>query len=155
MAEDPLHPPRHPVDPFNQPIKGVSLWRDAWRRLKKNRMAIVGLTLVMLYSLLSLLAPILPIHSYKHQVLDHQYFPPSLTKTAGELLYEKQENQLMQAAKSEGRGELNEKEKILKWLVKHDVDTVEGVGRAVAEYYTDRKKLMKLVISGKKFEDFA
>jgi len=49
---------------------------DAWRRLKKNRMAIVGLALVILYSLLSLLAPVLPIHSYKHQVLDHQYLPP-------------------------------------------------------------------------------
>ncbi len=99
------------LDQFNQPIKGVSLWTDAWRRLKKNRMAIAGLIAVTLYSVLSLLAPILPIHSYKHQVLDHQYLPPSLTETAGELLYGKQEKSLTEAAKSEGRNELSDKEK--------------------------------------------
>ena len=121
------------MDPFNQPIKGVSLWRDAWRRLKKNRMAIVGLTLVMLYSLLSLLAPILPIHSYKHQVLDHQYFPPSLTKTAGELLYEKKEHHLTQTAKNEGRGELNEKEKeaLLRFRQKIEHETLVFDGKTV------------------------
>jgi oligopeptide transport system permease protein len=51
------------LDQFNQPIKGVSLWLDAWRRLKKNRLALVGLVIVILYSILALLAPILPIHS--------------------------------------------------------------------------------------------
>lgn len=47
--------------------------------------------------------------------------------------------------------ELKEKEKVLKWLVKQDVDTVEGVGRAVAEYYTNKKNLMKYIHGGKKF----
>ena len=103
---------------------------DAWRRLKKNRMAIFGMALVIFYSLLSLLAAILPIHSFKHQVLDHQYLPPSLTKTAGELLYERQENTLMDAAKNEGRNELNEKEKeglsVLKQRIENETMVFDG-----------------------------
>jgi oligopeptide transport system permease protein len=111
LGEITRHTTQHPLNQFDQPIKGVSLWMDAWRRLKKNRMAIFGLTLVTFYSLLSLLAPVLPIYSYKHQVLDHQYLPPSLTKTAGELLYEREEKMLIESAKDQGRSELNEKEK--------------------------------------------
>ena len=91
-----------PLDQFGEPIKGVSLWLDAWRRLKKNRMALIGLSVVIFYSLIALLAPVLPIHSYKHQVLDHQYLPPSFTKTAGQLLYERQEALFQQAAKDAG-----------------------------------------------------
>ena len=90
------------VNQFGEPIKGVSLWLDAWRRLKRNRMALVGLGVVIFYSLVSLLAAVLPILSYKHQVLDHQYLPPSLNKTAGELLYERQEKLFREAAKAEG-----------------------------------------------------
>ncbi len=93
-------------------------------------MAIAGLIAVTLYSFLSLLAPILPIHSYKHQVLDHQYLPPSLTKTAGTLLYEKQEKSLMEAAKNEGRNELSEKEKetlaLFKQRVRNETMTFDG-----------------------------
>ncbi|MCJ7641438.1 MAG: ABC transporter permease [Desulfobacterales bacterium] len=130
MAEAPASANRQPLDQFNQPIRGVSLWMDAWRRLKKNRMAIFGMALVIFYSLLSLLAAILPIHSFKHQVLDHQYLPPSLTKTAGELLYERQENTLMDAAKKEGRNELNEKEKeelsVLKQRIENETMVFDG-----------------------------
>ncbi len=84
---------------FDQPIRGVSLWLDAWRRLRKNRMAVVGLVLIVLYVIVAALAPVLPIYSYKQQVLDHQYLPPSFTKNAGQLLYEKQERLLMTAAR--------------------------------------------------------
>ncbi len=41
------------VNEFNQPIKGDSLTRDAWRRLKKNKMAIAGLVVVIVYALLA------------------------------------------------------------------------------------------------------
>ncbi len=82
-------------DQFDQPIRGVSLWLDAWRRLRKNRMAVAGLFIFGIYAVVSFAAPILPIHSYKHQVLNHQYLPPSLTKTAGQLLYERQQRLAM------------------------------------------------------------
>ena len=102
------------VSELNQPIKGVSLWVDAWRRLKKNKMAMIGLVLVIIYAILSLSAPILPIHSYKYQVLDHQYLPPSLFKTAGQLLLEKEEHLLLAMARKTGRDELDsgEREKL-------------------------------------------
>ncbi|MEZ3486886.1 MAG: ABC transporter permease [Lachnospiraceae bacterium] len=35
----------------------LSFWQDAWRRLKKNKAAMFGLTLIILYGLLSILAP--------------------------------------------------------------------------------------------------
>jgi len=99
------------IDQFGVPIRGVSLWLDAWRRLKRNRMALVGLGVVIAYSILALLAPVLPIYSYKHQVLDHQYMPPSLTKTAGQILYERRQNELLEAAKASGRVELTDQER--------------------------------------------
>ena len=39
--------------------------------------------------------------------------------------------------------DLNEKKKILKWIVEHDINTVNTVGKVVNEYYKDKEKLMK------------
>ncbi len=52
-----------------------------------------------------------------------------------------------------GQAELNrqlkEKVSILKWLVKQKIDTVDNVGRVMAEFYTNRKNLMKAVHKNK------
>lgn len=48
---------------------------------------------------------------------------------------------------------LKEKESILKYLVKQQVKTVDGVGRIMAEYYTDKDNLMKFVRKNKKFAE--
>ncbi len=88
--------------------KGVSLWQDAWRRLKKNKMAMIGLVVVALYAIISLSAPILPIYSYRFQILEHQYLPPSLTKTAGELVVEQQTARFLQMNESMGGEGLTE-----------------------------------------------
>jgi flagellar protein FlaI len=45
---------------------------------------------------------------------------------------------------SELRSHLNEKEKILKWLVKKNLNTVDSVGDVMAQYYTGGK-LAKLL----------
>ncbi len=74
---------------FNQAVAGNSLTRDAWRRLKKNKMAVISIFIVIIYILLALTAPILPIYPYDEIVLDHQNLPPSFTKSAGELLLDK------------------------------------------------------------------
>ncbi len=122
---------------FDQPIKGVSLWLDAWRRLRKNRMAVAGLFLFGLYALIALLAPILPIYSYKHQVLEHQYLPPSLTKTAGQLLYEKQEKALLATAKAAGAAGLSEEAQrelvALRERLANEIRTFDGVEVRVNE----------------------
>jgi len=38
-------------------VRGTSLWRDAWRRLLKNKLAVFGLIVVILITLASLLGP--------------------------------------------------------------------------------------------------
>ena len=40
--------------------KGTSLWRDAWRRLLRNRMAVASGILLLFIGLVTLLAPVLP-----------------------------------------------------------------------------------------------
>jgi flagellar protein FlaI len=51
---------------------------------------------------------------------------------------------------SDIKKDLAEKEKVLKYLVKNEIDTVDGVGRVMAEYYTNKKKLMQWVAQNKK-----
>jgi oligopeptide transport system permease protein len=43
----------------NDAVKGTSLWQDAWRRLKKNRLAVAGLVIVGFIVLASLVGPII------------------------------------------------------------------------------------------------
>jgi len=99
------------INEFNQEIKGSSLSSDAWKRLKKNKMAVISLVVVALYAFLSLAAPILPIHSYTKIILEHQNLRPSFRKTAGELMYEKKERELYAiAAKNSPDIQLSEEE---------------------------------------------
>jgi oligopeptide transport system permease protein len=121
------------VNELNQPIKGVSLWKDAWRRLKKNKLAMFGLVMVIIYSLVALSASILPIYSYKRQVIEHQYLPPSLTKTAGELLLEKERELMLALAKKSGREELNEqeKQKLQELEERIETETMEVDGKTI------------------------
>ena len=49
------------------------------------------------------------------------------------------------ASQSSIKKELAEKEIILKWLVKQNINTVDEVGRVMAEYYTNKDNLMKFV----------
>ena len=46
---------------------------------------------------------------------------------------------------------LQEKTKVLKWMVKHKVFDVNSVGRIIAEYYTNKEELMKIVNKNKDF----
>ena len=70
------------VNEFNQQMKPISLWADAWKRLKKNKMALASLWIVIVYSVIAIAAPLLPFHDYRVQVLTHTNLPPSL-KPAG------------------------------------------------------------------------
>ncbi len=91
------------TDQLQQAVESVSLGRDAWRRLKKNTMAMFGLVVVVVYTLVSLTAPILPIHSFRQQVLEHRDLPPSFTKTAGELWYERERDYMLLVMEKEDR----------------------------------------------------
>ncbi len=48
--------------------------------------------------------------------------------------------------------DLKQKESILKWMVKNNINTVDSVGRVVAEYYTNLPNLLSYVRSNKPFE---
>lgn len=42
----------------------LSFWQDAWRRLRKNRAAFVGLIIIIVYGLLAIFAPMLSHYTY-------------------------------------------------------------------------------------------
>jgi oligopeptide transport system permease protein len=66
---DPPHTPSSKLDRYaillaeSQAIHGVSLGRDAWRRLRKNRVAIVALSYLVLLAILAVITPFLPFQS--------------------------------------------------------------------------------------------
>ncbi len=76
------------LNEFDQVVEGNSLSKDAWKRLRKNKAAVVGMVIVIVYSLLAAFAMFLPIYPYDQIILDHQHLRPSLTKTAGDLMME-------------------------------------------------------------------
>ena len=51
---------------------------------------------------------------------------------------------------SEINKEIKDKEKILLWMAKNKVNTVDGVGKVVAEYYRDPKYILNLVNKNEK-----
>lgn len=55
-----------------QGIKGVSLWHDAWRRLRRNRTAMVSLTFLSVVSFLAFLTPLWPLQSPLDQDLKNR-----------------------------------------------------------------------------------
>jgi oligopeptide transport system permease protein len=57
--------------------KQSNLWGDAWRRLRKNKLAVAGLVVVILLSLTALFAPILAREGIEDQNYDSLYAHPS------------------------------------------------------------------------------
>ncbi len=56
---------------------GSSLWRDAWLRLGKNRLAMLSLVILLIITLTAIMAPWLTPYSYEIQDLDLGATPPS------------------------------------------------------------------------------
>lgn len=92
---------------FNQQVKPVSLWLDAWKRLRKNKMALIGLWIVGIYAVITIAAPILPLNGYTTQELFHSNLPPSF-KHAGVVALERNEKSMaqIQALIDSGRTDL-------------------------------------------------
>ena len=62
---------------LEQAEKGTSLWQDAWIRLKKNRMAMLGLGVLIFMTVISLITPWIAPYAYETQNLDLGASPPS------------------------------------------------------------------------------
>lgn len=60
-----------------------SLWGDAWRRLLRNKLAIIGLAIVVFLSLIALLAPVLAREPIDSQNYDSLYARPSAAYPMG------------------------------------------------------------------------
>ena len=68
-------------------IRGISLWKDAWRRLRKNWAAMGSLWLLCTLALLAFFTPLLPLQSPQDQMADaeHKYQAPNLSRVSLEI----------------------------------------------------------------------
>jgi oligopeptide transport system permease protein len=66
-----------PIEDISMAEHGSSLWQDAWTRLKKNRLALVGLGVLILFIVIALLTPWIAPYSYETQDLNLGATPPS------------------------------------------------------------------------------
>ncbi|MGC4002062.1 MAG: hypothetical protein QM811_02485 [Pirellulales bacterium] len=57
-------------------LRGVSLGRDAWRRLKKRRSAMLSLGFLITLTVLAILTPLLPFQPPRTIDLKSKYLPP-------------------------------------------------------------------------------
>jgi oligopeptide transport system permease protein len=95
-------------------IRGVSLWQDAWKRLRRNPAAMFSLVFLILLGLLGFLTPLLPLQSPKKVDLKNRQLMPPNTKpvSLGLAEYRKRigeiDGQLSKAAGSEETQALNE-----------------------------------------------
>jgi peptide/nickel transport system permease protein len=60
-----------------------TLWQVFWRRYRRNRMALVGLVLVLLFVFIAVFAPLLAPYHYNEQNLSQTWQPPSPTHPFG------------------------------------------------------------------------
>ncbi len=57
--------------------RGSSLGRDAWQRLKRNRLAVAGGVMLLLLAMACVLGPCASAYGYADQNLDNTFAPPS------------------------------------------------------------------------------
>ncbi|MGM9926411.1 MAG: ABC transporter permease [Bacillus sp. (in: firmicutes)] len=57
--------------------KAVSPWMEAWRSFRKNKMAVAGTVIVLLFILLAVVAPLIAPYSFKEQDLSKRLLAPS------------------------------------------------------------------------------
>ncbi|QRN84610.1 ABC transporter permease [Clostridia bacterium] len=56
----------------------LTYWADAWRRLKKNKLSMLGIVIIILVILFGVLGPFLTPYSYSDQANDFRNTPPRL-----------------------------------------------------------------------------
>lgn len=63
--------------------QGTSLWKDAWARLRKNKMAVFGAGTLVFMALFCLIGPFVSPYTYDQQDLNQYAKPPSATHWFG------------------------------------------------------------------------
>lgn len=67
--------------------QGTSLWRDAWLRLRRNRLAVFGLIVLAFFVLVAVLTPWIAPYGYEQQNLKLGASPPSAAHWLGTDIY--------------------------------------------------------------------
>jgi len=76
--------PASPVPSADDAVEpGHSLWQDAWQRLRRNRMAVIGGAVLLVLTVLSLFGPLFLAYSYEEQNLGLGAAPPSAAHLLG------------------------------------------------------------------------
>ncbi len=65
------------AQPLTKAVKSRSLYSDAVRRFRRNRVALAGLIVVVLLILVAIFSPILALHDPTHQYLNHRLEGPN------------------------------------------------------------------------------
>lgn len=73
--------PLSTIDTAEEPP--VNLWRDAWHRLKRNKLAIFGLIVIVILGFTAIFGPYLTPYDYLSQDLASRNAPPSLAHFFG------------------------------------------------------------------------
>ncbi|WP_018752321.1 ABC transporter permease [Paenibacillus sanguinis] len=63
--------------PVIQVEKVSGPWRDAWKAFRRNKIAMAGMIMIVLFVLIALLAPVIAPYDYKAQQLADRLKPPS------------------------------------------------------------------------------
>jgi oligopeptide transport system permease protein len=66
-----------------QTEQGTSLWQDAWLRLRRNRLALVGLMILLLFIFIAAVTPWIAPYGYAQQDLELGAAPPSAAHWLG------------------------------------------------------------------------
>jgi peptide/nickel transport system permease protein len=80
-SQPPVVPQPDP-QPQHMPVEAVedkviSPWKDAWRSFKKNKIALVGLSIVSFFIVIAILADVLAPYSYSNVELKDKHIAPS------------------------------------------------------------------------------
>ena len=71
------------ISDIAQAEEGTSLWQDAWRRLRRNRLAVSGLAVLTLFITIAALTPWIAPYGYAQQNLELGAVPPSAAHWLG------------------------------------------------------------------------
>lgn len=82
MNEEPLREEFQPLSLHNQSDTKIirpklSFWQDVWRRLRQNKLALLGLAVIIFLVIMAIIAPLISKYTFHGQHLDASYSSPS------------------------------------------------------------------------------